>query len=317
MCAWRGSAIAINCLTKLIGRSRRAAKEGGVELRQGSEAVRRRLECRIPKKHPPATDRRLQLLQRPPAPRLRRVRDGWQIRPNSGQDSGSFGTEWVGDLAVDATVEVEEARGELCSISSRPESIARPSISRTARSHSAPLTGALVIRSTSRLVVRQTSVCLEPMKSGSLTSTINCSWWVDGELVDLGDATYDPDKLLPGDGKGMIPWASEHSAEDQGDLSPVGIGRRTPSSRSRGSPCFAATSITSPRNTPTTRNTSPTTTRRRTDWETLFSTPDYWNVFAGRRKHEFNVEEGQLFVMGDNSPESKDCRLWMMPGMSG
>ena len=30
----------------------------------------------------------------------------------------------------------------------------------------------------------------------------------------------------------------------------------------------------------------------------------------------FNVEEGQLFVMGDNSPESKDCRLWMMTGLS-
>jgi signal peptidase I len=24
----------------------------------------------------------------------------------------------------------------------------------------------------------------------------------------------------------------------------------------------------------------------------------------------FDVDENQLFVMGDNSPESKDCRLW-------
>ena len=42
--------------------------------RQRSEAVSRRMECRVPKEHPPAADRRLQLLQRPPAPRLRRTR---------------------------------------------------------------------------------------------------------------------------------------------------------------------------------------------------------------------------------------------------
>jgi signal peptidase I len=44
----------------------------------------------------------------------------------------------------------------------------------------------------------------------------------------------------------------------------------------------------------------------------LFSEPSEWELFSTRQKREFPVEEGQLLVLGDNSPESKDTRLWMM-----
>jgi signal peptidase I len=42
----------------------------------------------------------------------------------------------------------------------------------------------------------------------------------------------------------------------------------------------------------------------------LFAQPEAWPRFLTRRRVPFEVHDHQLFVMGDNSPESKDCRLW-------
>ena len=44
--------------------------------------------------------------------------------------------------------------------------------------------------------------------------------------------------------------------------------------------------------------------------QALPESPDLWEVFARRRHRDFEVKEGQLFVMGDNSGWSSDARLW-------
>lgn len=245
-------------------------------------------------------------------------RDGWQIRPNSGQDAGSFGTEWVGDLAVDATVEVAEARGELAldlveagnhfraTINLADGKVALSAIDgRTGEPLDFKASGQTSVNAPGTYEIRFANVDDQLLL------------WVDGTLVDLGDATYNPDKLLSGGRKGMIPWASENSDEDQGDLAPVGIGAQDAK--------LTITRLAVLRDIYyIATKYEPGFSQYIADYdlpayglETLFSTPDYWNVFAGREKKTFDVEEGQLFVMGDNSPESKDCRLWMMSGMSG
>jgi hypothetical protein len=38
--------------------------------------------------------------------------------------------------------------------------------------------------------------------------------------------------------------------------------------------------------------------------------PERWRVFATRRSLKFPLREDQYFVMGDNSAESADARLW-------
>ncbi len=43
----------------------------------------------------------------------------------------------------------------------------------------------------------------------------------------------------------------------------------------------------------------------------LFIDPDTWPRFLTRQKHDFTLAADQFFVLGDNSPESKDCRLWL------
>jgi signal peptidase I len=244
-------------------------------------------------------------------------RDGWQIRPNSGQDSGSLGTEWVGDLAVDATVEVEEARGQLALDLVEAGYHFRATLNlangkvtvgvvdgRTGEPLNFEASGQTNVDSPGTYELRFANVDDQLLL------------WVDGELVDLGEATYDPDKLFPGGRQGMIPWASEDPSGDQGDLAPVGIGAQDAK--------LAITRLAVLRDIYYIATKFPGDGQFIADYdppaygfETLFSTPDYWDVFAGRRKKTFDVDEGQLFVMGDNSPESKDCRLWMMPGFAG
>ena len=42
----------------------------------------------------------------------------------------------------------------------------------------------------------------------------------------------------------------------------------------------------------------------------FLSDPDQWDAFDKRRLVEFRLEADQFFVLGDNSPQSKDSRLW-------
>jgi signal peptidase I len=42
----------------------------------------------------------------------------------------------------------------------------------------------------------------------------------------------------------------------------------------------------------------------------LPGSPKLWDLFAGRRHEDFQLGKDQFFVMGDNSPESSDARLW-------
>jgi signal peptidase I len=45
----------------------------------------------------------------------------------------------------------------------------------------------------------------------------------------------------------------------------------------------------------------------------IFSDPNSWSdheIFRDRRSVNFPLEEDQFFPLGDNSPQSKDARLW-------
>jgi signal peptidase I len=135
--------------------------------------------------------------------------------------------------------------------------------------------------------------------------------WVDDELVDCGDATYDPEESLGGR-EGLVPWASANAAEDQGDLAPVGVAARGAK--------LEVTRLAVLRDIYYIATEYPGDMQHTIDYDTprvsledLFRQPSEWQHFETRRKVSFDIKEGQLFVMGDNSPESKDCRLWMMP----
>lgn len=42
----------------------------------------------------------------------------------------------------------------------------------------------------------------------------------------------------------------------------------------------------------------------------FYSDPSRWDAFKSRDAREFNLANGQYFMMGDNSAASSDCRIW-------
>jgi signal peptidase I len=148
--------------------------------------------------------------------------------------------------------------------------------------------------------------------------------WVDDELVPFKKAAYDPDRLFAETGgrRGMIPWSDE-AGSDKGDLAPAGLGARGAKlnvSRLAVLRDVYYIAASTPATEDAMRMDYPS-------WELpvrledrvlpalgqdrdLFAQPEAWPRFRLRRHKEFDVKEGQLFVMGDNSPESADCRLW-------
>ncbi|MFO0789298.1 MAG: signal peptidase I [Pirellulales bacterium] len=133
--------------------------------------------------------------------------------------------------------------------------------------------------------------------------------WVDGTNVKFdGGAAYDVAKVF-GKRENILP---QTSAQDLGDLAPAGIGAHD----------------------------AKLTVTRLQVWRDLYYIADRWDLAQGagvvsdfhplpanilrmqydpstwdewrKRDHvEFNLNNDQLFVMGDNSAESSDARLWL------
>lgn len=238
------------------------------------------------------------------------------------------GMQWVGDLAVACDVEVHAAQGELlldlveagqhftCRIDlttgeAKLEIAGQPDFSAAAKT---PLTKAGDYRLLFANVDDQLLL------------------WVDGDLVkfnaETGAAPYDADAVFGGR-RNVIPRTSE---DDPGDLSPAGVGARgasltvtrlevlrdiyylavragDPGNRPRwyGSPGYHTDydSPDEPAELPDGTIVPALSSERQ-----IFRDPSTWSRFLTRRTREFPIKAGQFFVMGDNSPESLDCRLW-------
>ncbi len=169
----------------------------------------------------------------------------WTMDAQLGAPDGHLGMNWVGDLAVDCDVNVVEARGELLLDLVEGGYHFRATIDlASGQTRLAIVDGrtdkplGFVAKGATKIGVGEHNVRLANVDDQVLL-------WVDGDLVNLGDTTYDPDKLFPGGRQNLIPWASRDLAGDAGDLSPAGVARGAPSSWFRGWPCFA-TAITSP-----------------------------------------------------------------------
>ncbi|MDZ4659140.1 MAG: S26 family signal peptidase, partial [Bythopirellula sp.] len=238
-----------------------------------------------------------------------------------------MGMQWVSDLALAAEVEIHESRGELlldlvkagkhftCRIDlstgkATLEIDGQPNFSPTADT---PLSTTGDFRLLFANVDEQLML------------------WVDGDLIHFGDGTsaaiYDADAVFGGREQ-AIPKTSD---DDAGDLSPAGIGARgasltvtrlevlrdiyyisaradDPASPPRWyGPGYHTDYVRPdfPAELPDGTQQDALTSERQ-----LFRDPSTWDRFLTRHAREFPVAEKQYFVMGDNSPESLDCRLW-------
>ncbi|MCA9235276.1 MAG: signal peptidase I [Planctomycetales bacterium] len=263
-------------------------------------------------------------------------RHGWQLAPSSVRGE-STGYCWVGDLALECDVNVLEPRGELLLDLVKAGFHFRATIDLE--------TGAVLCS----IVDGRTGETLDFEASGQTSldaagdyelrfaNIDDQLWlWVDGDRVDLAGAAYDPDTLLGGR-KEMLPWASPDDAGDQGDLAPAGVGARgaalivdrlavlrdiyyVAAKYGEDAEQFLRTHRSSDPDYPANPNDDyPTGPVRDANGQrvpaykgvkNLLTNPEDWGRFWHRRQVEFEVGDDQFFVMGDNSPESSDARVW-------
>lgn len=132
--------------------------------------------------------------------------------------------------------------------------------------------------------------------------------WVDGSLVHFDAPTeYDVAKIY-GDRSNILPQSSD---TDLGDLAPVGIGARDAKLTVTRLQVWRDLYYIADR-WDLTRPGDPVTDYHPFDYRMVNVATDrsLWPRLKDRGHVEFNVNDEQLFVMGDNSAESSDARLW-------
>jgi signal peptidase I len=223
-----------------------------------------------------------------------------------------LGLHWVGDLMVEANVDVQEAKGELIL------DLVEAGKHFTATIELA--TGRAVLGAEGLVDFKpaaQTSI-KSPGKYRVAFSNFDdqLRLWVDGSLIDFDQSTeYDAEKIWGGR-ENIIPHTSD---TDPGDLAPVGIGARgTKLAVSRlqvwRDLYYVADSWERNRlNDPVTDFNHPFDPKL----VNLRNDPALWPRFRERNHVQFPLGKDQFFVMGDNSPESSDARLWLNGSRSG
>jgi signal peptidase I len=216
------------------------------------------------------------------------------------------GVHWVGDLMVEMDVAVESAKGELVL---------------------ELIEGGRKFRCTIDLAtgVATLSAAGDENFSPTAQTAINkpgdyhiafanfddqLRLWVDGNLVSFElDTAYDVKKVF-GDRRELRPQTSD---DDPGDLAPVRIAARNAKLSVTRLQVWRDIYYIADKVDVHPFGNDLITDFPSSDWNTvplLAYDPSSWHLFANRRHVEFPLGKDQFFVMGDNSAESSDARLW-------
>ena len=234
-----------------------------------------------------------------------------------GEDRGISAPNWVGDLAVEATINTRDDSGVLlldlvkggkhfrCSLD-----VATGKAEISIVSFGAHDDGG------------EDAVASKPMASADTAFKqrgahdvmfANCDdrlyLWIDGKHVDFGDAaSYDNTKVGT--------QRPQSSAEDPGDLAPVGIGSRAADLQVSHVRVFRDVYYIA-NSTGGLQNNEHSGDAARIPH--VLDQPESWrksgggSIFDDRGSLEFVLKEDQFFAMGDNSPFSRDARMFDYP----
>ena len=126
--------------------------------------------------------------------------------------------------------------------------------------------------------------------------------WIDGNLIEFDQATtYDWEKLF-GDRRNAQPRLGE---DNTGDMTPAAVGAQGAKLSINRLAVYRDIYYIA-----VDRGASVVTEIAPAYWGKLLNRPDNWHVFSERELVDFQLEKDQFFVMGDNSPQSSDARIW-------
>lgn len=240
-------------------------------------------------------------------------RIGLQPRPGRDEDLGRLGLHWVSDLMVEAHLSASAGEVSLDLV----EAGVHYGVTIEVGTGNATL-WRRPFESDQRepLAEAATGVRAGATHSIRLANTDNrLLLWVDGSLVEV-EVDYESEDS-DAEGDAQVPRTSDL---DAGDLAPAGVGiaggeATVERLRLWRDGYYLATrsgEIHGP------DSIGFTTDLSRSDFKDqdlrrllqLADSPDLWYVLAKRNRVDFPINEGQLFVMGDNSGWSLDARLW-------
>jgi signal peptidase I len=225
------------------------------------------------------------------------------------------GSAWVGDLAVEAKVDVQSERGDLLI------DLVEGGTHYTCRIDVSNGTAELSIRDFDGQPLTfddgQSARSASTRVQGIGTHNVrlaNCDdqvlLWIDDEVIEFdGPTSYQ----APAD------VAPKWSQANPGDMSPTGIGGKNVSLTVSSLRVLRDIYYLAQESDPGYRGEYVRNLWQR-EWDDVISDPQTWKgttVFADRRTVEFTLEEDQFFPLGDNSPESKDARLWSRGSRAG
>ncbi|MEN6498042.1 MAG: signal peptidase I [Thermoguttaceae bacterium] len=229
-----------------------------------------------------------------------------------------LGLHWVGDLAVEASVKVESPTGEviLDLVKGGQHFLARIDV--------ASGKATLLIPGQDEFHPTATTKVQGPGTYRLMLANVDeqLVLWVNGSVVQ-----FDGPGIVS-DGMGAVAYGLHESTwrPQPDDLAPVGIGSRQAKLEVEHLKVFRdiyyiaeryqVTAVGNPLtdfdpwNTPYHLSNDPRDYRNRQEVANVLSDPTRWDPFGKSRHVEFTLEPDQFFMLGDNSAESKDSRLW-------
>jgi signal peptidase I len=218
------------------------------------------------------------------------------------------GLHWVGDLLVEVEVIVKKAAGELLL------DLVEGGKHFTATVDLGSGQAGLSIEGFPEFAPRATTRMRAAGNYHLAFANVNDQLllWIDDHLVEFDTpTTYDASAVF-GDRQQIRP---QSTTDDAGDLAPVGVGAKAAAvevtglkirrdryyiaDRSGGHPITDYDPASPPIVNLSVRSLA-----------NFLADPTAWQVFTRRRSVEFPLSQDQFFVLGDNSPFSKDGRLW-------
>ena len=234
-----------------------------------------------------------------------RVTRGWaEEMGRVSADPSKLGLHWVSDLTVESEVQVKQAGGEMLL------DLVEGGKHFTCTVDLTNGTATMHIDSLADFSPSAKTPLGKPGTYQVMFANVDDQLllWVDGNLMDFDKSTEYDARQVFGNRRSIRP---QTSADDPGDLVPVGIGARG-----------ADLEITRLRVWRDIYYIADSWERNHgqlvTDYDNLnpevmfriAGDPKLWDEFPRRHSFDFPLGDNQFFVMGDNSPESLDARLW-------